>query len=414
MDDKRLNTNGDLGDTLSGPAYGRNAEPTKERFRVAIVTASLGPGGAEKQAFYMARALAEAGVEVRVYNLSRGGEYEDALRRLHVEVKWIGWLPAPPFRILRFVTALRNFRPHIIQSVHAYTNVYTAIAGRVLSAVSVGGLRSDLSACLEDSGRFARCLLTWPDAIAVNSRRALEQVKQEAVLDPKRSYFLPNAIDLSRFPERAGTDDAQSDADCNCVCVGRLFPAKRVDMFLRALAAARSTEPGIRGTVVGYGPEAVRLQHLAAELQLPPRALSFLGLREDVADILQQAAIFVFCSESEGTPNVILEAMAASLPVITTPAGDAAEVVQRAGAGYVVPFGDVEALADAMMRLARSPALRQRLGRAGRDYVVQHCTASDLAARLFKIYADVARTSLRWRSHDRLARFQGCSERIDV
>src|SRR5207244_5932606 len=100
MDDKRLNTNGDLGDTLSGPAYGRNAEPTKERFRVALVTASLGPGGAEKQAFYMARALAEAGVEVRVYNLSRGGEYEDALRAMQVESKLFGWLPGFPLRLL--------------------------------------------------------------------------------------------------------------------------------------------------------------------------------------------------------------------------------------------------------------------------------------------------------------------------
>src|SRR5207245_3277041 len=121
---------------------------------------SRGPGGAVKQGFSGARGLAGPGGEVRVSNLHRGGEYGDALRRLHGEVKWIGWLPAPPFRILRFVTALRNFRPHIIQSVHAYTNVYSAIAGRVLSAVSVGGLRSDLSACLEDSGRFARCVLT--------------------------------------------------------------------------------------------------------------------------------------------------------------------------------------------------------------------------------------------------------------
>src|SRR5258708_6424421 len=246
MDDKRL----------SVPADYLSIGRTKERFRVAIVTASLGRAGAEKQAFYIVRALAEAGVEVRVYNLSRGGEYEDALRRLHVEMKWIGWLPAPPLRALLLVSALRKFRPHIIQSVHAYTNAYSAIAVRVLSAVSVGGLRSDLSACLADSGRFARYLLTWPDAIAVNSRRAIEQVKQKVLLDPKRFHFLPNAIDLSRFPERAGTDDPQSDADCNCVCVGRLFPAKRVDMFLRALAAARSTEPGLRGTVVGNGPDA--------------------------------------------------------------------------------------------------------------------------------------------------------------
>lgn len=364
----------------------------RERLRVAIVTAGLDYAGAEKQSFYIARALAEAGVRVRVYHIHDGGQYQDALRSLQIEAKWFGRLRSPFFRVPRLLTSLQSFRPHVIHSIHAYTNLYSAIGGRVLKAVSVGGLRSDLSACLADNGRFSKRLLTWPDAIAVNSRKALEEVKQAALLDPERLHFLPNAIDLECFPERAGTGRAGS-ADCMCVCVGRLFPAKRVDVFIRALASARSAEPGMRGAIVGDGPETMRLQQLAAELGLSPDALSFLGFREDIVGVLERADMFVFCSESEGTPNVILEAMAASLPVITTPAGDAAEVVEPTGAGYVVPFGDVEATARAMVRLARSSFLRSKLGWAGRDYVARHRATSELAGRLVTIYADVARSS---------------------
>jgi glycosyltransferase involved in cell wall biosynthesis len=151
----------------------------------------------------------------------------------------------------------------------------------------------------------------------------------------------------------------------------------------------------VRGIIVGYGPETANLRRLAAELGLLPDAIKFLGYRFDVATLLRQAAVFVFCSESEGTPNAILEAMAAGLPVITTPAGDATDVVEPAGAGYIIPFGDVDAIAGAITQLAESPALRCSLGTAGRDYVVRSRAVSDLGARLLSMYADIARTSSR-------------------
>jgi glycosyltransferase involved in cell wall biosynthesis len=363
--------------------------------------------GAEKQAFYMSRALAEAGVVVRVLNLGRREAYEDALHELNVESRSFGWLPGLPFRLSLLLAGLRGLNPHIIQSVHAYTNVYSAIAARLLGAVSIGGLRSDFRACLADNGAFSRWLLTLPDAIAVNSRRALEDVQKSRLLDPSRLHYLPNAIDLASFPERREAA-ASNGQECTCICVSRLFPSKRVDVFVRALAIARSGQPALRGTIVGYGPETARLRLLAAELHLLPDALDFLGFRDDVASLLQQSSVFVFCSESEGTPNVILEAMSASLPVITTPAGDAADIVEPARAGYVVPFGDIRAVAEAMTRLAASPVLRARLGKSGHDYVVRHRASSQLARRLLELYAGVARSRSR---EDLWRRVIDCAER---
>jgi glycosyltransferase involved in cell wall biosynthesis len=358
-----------------------------EQLRVAVVTASLGLAGAEKQAFYMAKSLAEAGVDVRVYCLARGGEYAEALREMGVESTWFGRLPGALLRLTLLIRAMRGFRPDVIQSVHAYTNVYSAIASKLVGAISVGGLRSDLRSCFADNGRIARSLLTWPDVIAVNSMSAVEQLRQKRLLDATRVHFLPNAIDVEAYPER------RESRKCSAICVSRLFPAKRVDMFVRALAAARSIEPELQGVIVGYGPEEGRLRALAGELGLKEGALRFLGFRDDIAALLHQASMFVFCSESEGTPNVVLEAMAAGLPVITTPAGDTAEIVNPAHAGYVIPFGDADAVADRMVRLAQSPALRKKLGVAGRNYVARNHASSDLAGRLMKIYAGAARTS---------------------
>jgi glycosyltransferase involved in cell wall biosynthesis len=99
--------------------------------------------------------------------------------------------------------------------------------------------------------------------------------------------------------------------------------------------------------------------------------------------------VFVLTSEHEGFPNVVLEAMAARLPVVTTPAGDSAEVVQDGETGFVVGFDDREALVKRIMQLADSPELRGRLGEAGRKRVEECYGSEQLAERLFAVYRDV-------------------------
>ena len=383
-----------------------------EALRVAIIAGCLGDkgglmGGAERQAYYMIRALTAAGVRVQMYMVDdRNTAHADALSRMGVESCHFGWLPGLPLRLLLLVKRLRRFRPHIVQSLHNFTNAYSALAGRVLGVVSLGGLRTDLQSCLRDNGRFGKFLLTGPDAIAVNSRTAAADLIKSGIVNPACVHVLPNVIDTEAFPEPVEVS-AQEDGDCVCICVSRLMPLKRIDLFLRALELARRSEPRLRGVVVGFGPEATRLEHLAAELGLLPEAVQFTGPREDVSELLRRSAMFVFCSESEGSPNVVLEAMAAGLPVITTPAGDAAELVQAARGGIVAAFGDVSSIADGMVQLARSPETRRCMGRAGRSYIAGNCDVSTLASRLFRIYSDVAGTSLQNHSDpmDRVARF---------
>jgi len=396
----------------SSPAvtFGDGRNTPGEVLRVALIADCLGEkgglmGGAERQSYYMIRALTEAGVDVRIYSvIDSNTAYADALRHMGVESRHFGWMPGFPLRLLLLLKWLRQFRPHIVQSMHNFTNAYSALAGRILRVLSVGGLRSDLQSCLRDNGRFGEFLLKAPDGIAVTSRTGAADVINSGSLRPDSVHVLPNVIDSDGFPEPA---ISSNDKDCICISVSRLMPLKRLDVFLRALVLARQTDTSLRGVVVGSGPEASQLEQLAAELGLLPHGVRFLGAREDIADLLRKSAMFVFCSESEGTPNVVLEAMAAGLPVITTPAGDAADLVRAAAAGMVVRFGDVESIAANMIQLARFPQLRSRLGRDGRDYIARNCDVSLLPQRLFKIYSDAARNSLRIRADvlERVARY---------
>src|SRR5258706_15129835 len=132
---------------------------------------------------------------------------------------------------------------------------------------------------------------------------------------------------------------------------------------------ARQEVLDLKGILIGDGPERPRLEALANKLGLLPDGLLFLGRRNDVPALLAQASMLVLSSDHEGFPNVLLEAMAARLPVITTPAGDAGLVVQEGITGYVLPFDDIDAMAERMVRLAKSPDLRHTLGEAGRRRV---------------------------------------------
>jgi glycosyltransferase involved in cell wall biosynthesis len=106
--------------------------------------------------------------------------------------------------------------------------------------------------------------------------------------------------------------------------------------------------------------------------------------------------LLVLASDDEGFPNVLLEAMAARTPVITTPAGDAAFLVKDGDSGYLTPFNDAAAIAARMVELAESPRLCAALAAAGRRRVEQQYSLERLSDHLFKIYRDLAE-----RRHDR-------------
>ncbi len=356
-----------------------------EVLRVALITGTLSRAGAEKQFMYIVRALTDAGVTVRVYSPAHSGFYRQELLDMDIPVYWFGRHHGRIRRLITLTGMMRRFRPHVIQSMHAFTNLYAALPARFVGAVSVGGLRSDLSAVLNKHGFMARALLRAPHAIAANSSKAVREIVDRRLLDPSRVYLLRNCIDSSENWMRTDIESSPFTA----VFVGRLIPSKRLDLFLNALAMANRIDSRFNGLVIGEGPCLASMRKLATSLGLWPDHVSFLGVREDVPSILESSGMLVFCSESEGCPNVLLEAMAAGVPVVTTAVGDAPDIVEDTKTGYVVPQDDIGALAMRMLQVGQSAGLRQELGEAGRERVRRLYGLHDLADRLLTIYEEV-------------------------
>lgn len=357
--------------------------------RVAVIATSLNLAGAEKQTFYLTRALHQAGAGVRFYHLGGDGHYETCLRQAGVDFHRI-YSPDRPVSILaRLNRSLRRWRPQIIL-VPQFGDLRFAVPSAHLGrALVVGGIRSDGFYELNRYGRWSPWLIRLTHGLIANSCRARQNLVSQEAISPEKIEVLPNVIDLPDFDRDAGLpfEVPLPAGRIIAAAVGNLHACKRFDRFLIALALARRYEPALAGVIAGAdGGVRAELETQAKALDLTPNDLVFLGRCHQVPALLARSAMLVLTSDYEGFPNVILEAMAARLPVISVPAGDAGLIVEPDRTGFIVEANDLDGMARCMLRLAQSPAMRKRLGEAGRKRAEQEYSCETLAHRLTAIF----------------------------
>jgi len=169
--------------------------------------------------------------------------------------------------------------------------------------------------------------------------------------------------------------------------MGRLVKGKGYEVLLKGIAElAPPDQPNL--LLAGDGGECQKLEDLAAGLGITQQA-KFLAFQSDVRPILWAADIFVHVPTTfpEGTPNAVLEAMAAGLPVIATPVGGIGEIVRHGETGWLVPPNDASALAEALRHLRADSSLRRRLGETAQAFVREHHSVGALAERILQVYA---------------------------
>lgn len=161
--------------------------------------------------------------------------------------------------------------------------------------------------------------------------------------------------------------------------VGRLVPGKGHAVLLYALARLRDDGIHTLATIVGDGPERESLERLADDLRLDVRFAGAVG-QDELRAFYEDAQLFCLPTFAEGLGVVLLEAMAAGLPVVSSLVMGVPEVVDDGETGLLVSPGRPDLLADALARLARAPELRSRMGLAGRRVVIEEFDVKQQAA----------------------------------
>ncbi|WPL18301.1 GDP-mannose-dependent alpha-(1-6)-phosphatidylinositol monomannoside mannosyltransferase [Thiorhodovibrio winogradskyi] len=247
-------------------------------------------------------------------------------------------------------------------------SLIAAIAARLRGKPAIATLRGADINRAQDSWLFQimlRACLAWNIKIVVVSQAMHQQLQNQFAHYAKKIAFIPNGVAVPDHCSRT-----QWHHPYRLVTVGSLIPRKRLETILNALAhSAAPQDSQLR--IIGDGPDRRALEQLAAELGISAR-VDFVGslAPEQVAAQLQWADTFVFASESEGRPNVILEAMAAGLPIMATDIPGVTELLEP-DAGCLYPVGEVAALADGLAHLHANPAFALRLGSHARQRIEQ-------------------------------------------
>jgi glycosyltransferase involved in cell wall biosynthesis len=297
-----------------------------------------------------------------------------------------------PWRLARLYA---RHKVDLIQA-HQYTPFFYALLSRMLSRRPV--LFTEHGRHQPDYPRRKRIvanrlLLRRRDRVVAVGEAVRQALIANEGIPPRRVEVVYNGIDTARFGEAGDRDAVRREMglpadELVVIQVARLDYLKDHGTAVRAMGQVVRQAPRARLLLVGEGPEeaAIRGQVEREGLQDQVRLL---GLRRDVARLLHAADVFLLTSVSEGVPLTLIEAMAAGLPVVSTDVGGTAEVVVEGETGYLAPAKDDAALATAILRLAGDPALRQRLGEAGKARARAAFDEPRMAERYAQLYEEM-------------------------
>lgn len=353
-------------------------------------------GGAESQVRTLARELIERGVLVTVVTPRfPWGPQVTAERHGRVPV---GRVPYPIVKglgaailHLRFAAFLvGRRRRYDVWHVHIahHLGIVTCVVGALLRkrvVVKFSGwweFEEGVLALRGLGGALVRRALGRAAVLQAISTRMARELEAHG-LPGDAIEVLPNAVDAARFDGRA---TPRGGATFTAVFVGRLVPEKELGVLLEAWARAFAGRDGVRLWLVGEGKLADELRAQAERLGIAAQ-VELLGHRDRVEEVVAAADLGVLPSRVEGLSNTLLETMAAGLPVIATRVSGSEDFVVTGRNGWLVPVGDVAAIAAALTEAAALPAEALRaLGRNAREDVVARAAIDAVVPRLLALY----------------------------
>ena len=365
--------------------------------------------GGEKVLFNLAKHLRWRGHHLLVACPSHGPLVE-VLRKEGIEVKVIPIKKTYDLMgVFRLINLILREQVQVLHTHGMLVNVVGRIAAKVAHApISIStvhltrelantGRAENIRQWLK--GRYYRALdnftATFNDRIVAVS----ESVKRDLIsqgLNPEKIVVIKNGIEFEPFQKHSDFENhlAKKRKELgigNGPIVGtitRFSKQKDVSTFLHAISNIAKEYPDVRCLIVGDGEQRRELEDLSCRLALDGN-VTFLGYREDAREILDIFDIFVLSSLWEGLPLVVLEAMAASKPVVATRVPGTSEAVVDGKTGILVPLRDSERLAESIKGLLEDEGLSQSMGRAGKRRVEKYFRVERMVDETERLYTDL-------------------------
>jgi glycosyltransferase involved in cell wall biosynthesis len=371
------------------------------RIKVLKFLTNFNIGGTERQFVQMVQQMDLDRFDLRLGCFARRGGFlplvesrgipltEFTIRRLYS--------PFTLWRQLQFAHYLRWNRFQVVHTYGFYPNFFAVPAARLAGVPVIIASIRDTGEVWEPKKRLlqkavcklATCVLANADAVRSQLIRDGYNERKLAVIR--------NGVDLPRLDRREASGPIRQEfgipQDSPIITVlSRINELKGIQYFLDALPAVLTRVPNARFLIVGDGPARVGLESYAQSKSFG-RSVIFTGARLDVPKILQETSISVLPSLSEGLSNVLIESMAAGVPVVATNVGGNPEIVDEGTTGLLVPPRDANALAAAMLKLLSDPESAARMGSAGRDRIERRFSMGRAVHETQQLYTTLLQSS---------------------
>jgi len=354
-----------------------------------MMTNTLEVGGSERQFVALVEALSVGQFDVK----------PACLRRIGGLVSRVGEIPEFPtggslYRMqahrsrLAIGRYLQQNRCVVAHAFDFYTNLMMVPAARVAGVAVVLGSHRQLGDLLT-RGQFWAQLMAFRmcDRVLCNSRAAAERLRK-AGLPERKLEIIPNGLPARSFEQCAPAIPRKPGV----VRVGMIArmndPVKNHPAFLRAAARVARELPEVEFLLVGDGPLRAGLESMVTELGIAAK-VTFVGVSHDIPAMLASMDVSVLISSSESLSNVILESMAAGVPVVATDVGGNPELVRDGDTGMLVPPGGEDRLVEAILRLARDKCLRLGCSQRGREFAQSFFHIDVICRRYEQLYVSL-------------------------
>lgn len=345
-------------------------------------------------------ALAGQGWDVRVLAGSRG-PLSEALERRGVPFASLPDLvrPVRPVKDLRAIqeirAALRSIQPDLVSLHSSKAGILGRLAGAALGVPVLFTAHGwGFSSSTHPLGRWGfrlveRAMAPLADRIIAVSEADRKLALRFHLATPSQIVGVHNGMPDVPLTLRA----RPAGEPPHLVMVARFAPPKDHALVVEALSDLRALD--WRLSFVGDGPQEPEIRSMVERQGLAAR-ISFLGFRQDVAEILAGAQAFILASKSEAFPRSILEAARSGLPTIASDVGGIRESVLTGRTGFVVPSGDRVALREHLRLLVQDPELRSTMGGRARELYESEFTFQRMVVRTIQVYESLLGRRLPW------------------
>jgi glycosyltransferase involved in cell wall biosynthesis len=292
-----------------------------------------------------------------------------------------------PLVIKKFASLIKERRIALIHTDSTTETFYAGIAARMMRIPLVWHIRVSEEEWVVD--RILANLSTKLILVANAINQRFVWLK-----DHKKMVVIYNGIDLEEFDHFSATSSIRKEFNITrdtvlIGCIGRIEKRKGPEYLISAMREIDSTKLILIGT--GEKEYIRKVKMLCDEFGISDRVM-FSGSRDDIPSVLNEIDILVFPSISgEGFPRVILEAMAAGKPVVATDNAGNPEAVEDGLTGYIIPAGNISALAAKLNELVANKKKRMAMGQAGRKRVEEFFTVQHYVQSIQELYHEILR-----------------------